>query len=88
MSSAPEPEVSPVIVAGSSTAEIVIDGLCGGVTIVVGDGDDEGIVAVEVGVGRPGTGFGVDGSGTVAGAVAGCNGEVSGISETISGISS
>ena len=48
------------------------------VTIVIGDGDDEGIVAVEVGVGgvRPGTGFGVDGSGTVAGAVAGCDGEV------------
>ena len=60
-----------------------------GVAVVIGDGDGEGIVAVEVGgwCVRPGACFGVDGSGAVAGLVAGCNGEVGGIGEAISGIS-
>ena len=47
-------------------------------TIVISDGDGEGIVAVELvsGVG-PGACFRIDGGRTVAGVVAGCDGEVS-----------
>ena len=39
------------------------------VSVVIGDGDDEGIRAVEVGVGfvGPGTGGGIDGCGAVGG---------------------
>ena len=61
-----------------------------GVTIVIGDGDDEGIVAVEVGVGRVGpfTGGSIDGGGAVGWIVTGCDGEVGGIGEAVSGISS
>ena len=83
VSSAPEPEESPVMVAGSSTADCQADGLCGGAAIVIGDGDDEGI-AVEVGVGcvGPGTGFGVNGSGAVGWSVSGFNGEIGAIGES------
>ena len=52
---------------------------------VIGDGDGEGISAVEIGgwcVG-PGSGFGVDGCGTVAGAVAGFDGEISAVGQAL-----
>ena len=57
------------------------DGLCGGATGVIGDGDGELIAAVEIGVGcvGPDAGFGVDGSGAVAWSVAGFDGEVGAI---------
>ena len=57
-------------------------------TIVISDGDGEGIVAVEVGVWcvSPGACFRIDGGRTVVGPSD--DGEVSGIGETISGISS
>ena len=49
------------------------DGLGCGAAEVVGDGDSEGIVAVEIGIGcvRPGTGFRIDGCRTVGWGIAG-----------------
>ena len=54
-----------------------------GAAKVIGDGDGEGIGAVEIGgwCVAPGAGFGIDGSGAVGGGVAGFNGENSAIGE-------
>ena len=57
--------------------------MCGGAAGVIGDGDGELIVAVEIGVWcvGPDAGFGVDGGGTVAWRVSGFDGEIGAIVE-------
>ena len=58
------------------------DGLAGGAVLIICDGDDEGIRAVEIGVWciRPGTGFGINGGRSIGRCIAGFNGEVGAIS--------
>ena len=54
-----------------------------GAAEVIGDGDVEGIRAVEIGVWcvKPGAGFGIDGRGAIAGYVAAFDGEIGAIGE-------